>query len=94
MGYKGFDQATAYSQMVADCVREWALAVVGELTIKEFAEMCGFSITHNLRRRVKNMVDFGVINARYRQDENGRWVMKYEPSESYRQALRQEKLPF
>lgn len=94
MDYSQFPKVTAYSTMVVSCVDEWAVAAVGELTIKEFADMCGFSITHNLRRRFQNLVDLEILTKTYKLTEDGRWNFVYQPSQAYREIMRQSKLPF
>lgn len=94
MSYKPFAGETPYSKMVVDCVNEWSLAVVGELDVTEFARMCGFSVTHNLRRRIANLVEHQVLQSRYAMGEDGRWRWVYQPTESYRAIIRMEKTPF
>jgi predicted transcriptional regulator len=94
MSYRKFERVTDYSSMVDNCVFDWARSLVGELRLNNFAEMCNFSITHNLRRRIENLCDAGILERSYRKDDTGRWVNFYKPSESYRQTVRQPEVPF
>ena len=49
-----------YAQAVRDCALTW-VGQGGDFTVKGFAEKCGFRVTHNLRRRLAELVKEGLI---------------------------------
>lgn len=94
MNSSGFIRPTYYSEMVSQCVVDWARSSVGWLEIKGFAKMCDFSLTHNLRRRVQELVDLQILERTYKPNESGRWTLFYQPTTAYREVVRLPELPF
>jgi len=50
-----------YAQAVRDCALSW-VGQGGDFTVKGFAEKCGFKVTHNLRRRLAELVKEGLLS--------------------------------
>lgn len=50
-----------YEKDVRDCAI--SMTRVGGFTAREFAEKCGFKLTHNLRRRLNKLVESGVLRS-------------------------------
>lgn len=90
MSYKKVEKVTEYAKMIGDCIQGWAIGEVGWLAVSSFAEQCGLPITHNLRRRLENYVDLGILIREARHDGHGRWRLFYVPTEAYRQTCRQQ----
>ena len=50
-----------YERSVRDCILEQVKG--GGVTARDFAERCGFKLTHNLRKRLHALVDEGVLQS-------------------------------
>lgn len=93
MSYKKVEKVTDYAQMIGACIEGWAVGEVGWLAVQSFADQCGLPVTHNLRRRLENFAELGILIRESRHDGHGRWRLFYVPTETYRQTVR-SKHPF
>lgn len=93
MSYKKVEKVTAYAEMIGTCIEGWASGEVGWLSVQSFAEQCGLPLTHNLRRRLENFAELGILIREARHDGRGRWRLFYVPTQAYRNTVRQN-IPF
>jgi len=80
---------TAYSSLIQKCIDHHALGQGGAFTALDLSKSCNLPLTHNLRRRLKDLVSIGVLETWLALNEKRRMVNVYAVTETYRNHLSQ-----
>lgn len=80
---------TAYSELLQKCIDNHALGQGGAFTAHDLSKSCNLSLTHNLRRRLKELVEIGVLETWLALNDKKRMVNVYNVTETYRNHLSQ-----